>query len=171
MPACGWSRDRPVTVPAITPQMGEVASQGLLAITDLTPPPAPRAGVAPAVIATTVGISRRQVYRLLRAQPLDEPLASPLPAALLTPGAAECHRPALHAGGHGGVAAERTSRPRLCGEGHHRGDCPTGAVQRAAGAAGTGTLVRRSGPRRGDAGARGMTCRRARRSSAEGKTW
>jgi hypothetical protein len=144
-----------VTVPALTPQMGAVASQGLLTITDLTPPPAPRVGIAPAdvpmpessavsgrsaptrprhpnaatvlpprllarvqrvvtgyvvipprlsaaatrrqqvvalhqqgtapaEIATTVGISRRQVYRLLRAQPLDEPPpASPLPAALL----------------------------------------------------------------------------------------
>jgi DNA-binding CsgD family transcriptional regulator len=144
-----------VTVPALTPQMGDVASQGLLTITDLTPPPAPCAGVAPAAapppvppaapertgpprrrhpnaatvlpprllarvqrvvigyvvipprltaaasrrqqvsalhqqgaapaeIATTMGISRRQVYRLLRAQPLAEPPpASPLPAALL----------------------------------------------------------------------------------------
>jgi hypothetical protein len=144
-----------VTVPALTPQMGDIASLGLLAITDLTPPPAPRAVVPPAVaptpvppaasgrsastrprhrhaatvlpprllarvqrvvtgyvvipprlsaaaarqqqvaalhqqgatpaeIATTMGISRRQVYRLLCAQPLDEPPpASPLPAALL----------------------------------------------------------------------------------------
>jgi hypothetical protein len=142
-------------VPTITPQVGDVASLGLLAITDLTPPPAPRAGAAPAdvptpvppavseqlaptrprhpnaatvlpprllarvqrvvtgyvvipprltaaatrrqqvaalhqqgtapaMIAVTLGISRRQVYRLLRAQPLDEPPpTSPLPTALL----------------------------------------------------------------------------------------
>ena len=144
-----------VTVPALTPQMGDVASLGLLVITDLTPPSPPCAGVAPvavptpvpptasgpsapprrrhpnaatvlpprllarvqrvvtgyvvipprltaaairrqqvsalhqqgatpAEIANTMGISRRQVYRLLRAQPLAEPPpASPLPAALL----------------------------------------------------------------------------------------
>jgi len=43
-----------VTVSALTPQMGAVASQGLLTITDLTPPPAPCAGVAPAAVPTPV---------------------------------------------------------------------------------------------------------------------
>lgn len=43
-----------VTVPAITPQMGQVALRGVLAITDLTPPPALRAVVAPAAMPTPV---------------------------------------------------------------------------------------------------------------------
>ena len=46
-----------ITVPAITPQMGQVASRGVLAITDLTPPSAPRAMVAPAAVPTPVPLA------------------------------------------------------------------------------------------------------------------
>jgi len=70
-----------VTVPVVTPQMAQLAARGVLAITDLTPPSAPRAVVAPAAVPTPVPPAASEMSAPTR--PRHRHAATVLPPRLL----------------------------------------------------------------------------------------